>query len=101
MTPAQVGALGAVALGTVTALVVAGLVVALAGCKASLPTPAQQVDEGFWASLDAKCLAESATKAEADKCADVQRIAGCSDGGSFADAGEACANVRLSDGGRP
>ena len=32
---------------------------------------------------------------------DANRVAACGAGGSYADAGVACANVRLSDGGKP
>ena len=73
---------------------------AVVNCGAA-PTPAQQVDMSFWTALDTKCVAQSSSRAEADKCADVQRIAACGPGGALADAGPACADVRLSDGGRP
>ena len=69
------------------------------GCAAS-PTPAQQIDLGFWAADDARCVAQSSTRAQADVCADHNRIAACGDGGTFADSG-ACVGVKLSDGGRP
>ena len=101
MTPAQVGALAAVALGAVTGLVVAGAVMLLGACASPLPTPAQQLDEGLWTAGDAKCIATGSTRAEIDACRDQLRIAGCGPNGSFADAGQACANVHLSDGGRP
>lgn len=80
-------------------LAVAGLLL-LGACAAS-PTPAQQIDLGFWAANDARCEAQSSTKPELDACRDGSRIAACGPGGSFADAGAACADVRLSDGGRP
>ena len=70
------------------------------GCGSSLPTPAQEIDLGYWTALDAKCLAQP-TRALYDQCADANRVAACGAGGSYADAGVACANVRLSDGGKP
>jgi hypothetical protein len=69
-------------------------------CQSSLPTPAQQIDEGLWTAGDAKCLTLP-TRAQYDACADANRIAACGPGGAFVDAGAACANVRLSDGGKP
>lgn len=98
MTPAQQGALGAVALGALTGLAIAWLVMA---CTPNLPTRAEQIDEGVWTVMDAKCDAESATRAADDACKDQNRVAACGDGGSFVDAGSACANVRLSNGGKP
>ena len=70
------------------------------GCGANTPSPQQQVIEGQWTFLDAKCLALP-TKAEADRCADVNREAACGPGGALAEAGVACERVRLSDGGIP
>ena len=98
MTLAQQGALAAVALGAVTGLLVAGAV--MLACGAGTPTPAQQFDEGLWTAGDAKCLATGATRADVDACRDALRVAACGPGGSFADAGNACQDVRLSDGGK-
>ena len=77
-------------------LAVAGLLL-LGACAAS-PTPAQQIDLGFWAANDQQCLRQSATRAQFNACADQQRVAECGDGGLLADSG-ACGDVRLSDGG--
>ena len=98
MTPAQQGALGAVALGALTGLAIAWLVMA---CGSALPTPAQQLDVGIFDAQDAKCIAANSTRASIDACRDGVREAACGAGGAFADAGVACENVRLSDGGRP
>jgi hypothetical protein len=71
---------------------------ALDGCGAG-PTPQQQIDVGFWTANDAVCLRNATTKAQADSCADQQRILECGDGGILADS-SACVDVRLSDGGK-
>ncbi len=76
------------------------LVLAALYACASAPTPAQQLDEGLWTAGDAKCIATGATRADVDACRDALRVAACGPGGSFADAGNACQDVRLSDGGK-
>ena len=70
------------------------------GCKEALPSASQQIDEAYWTALDAKCLTLP-TRAQYDACADANRVAACGAGGTYADAGVACQNVRLSDGGKP
>jgi hypothetical protein len=84
--------------GATSAVLVVAWVMA---CQSPLPTPAQQIDEGLWTAGDAKCLAENGTRAAVDACQDALRVAACGPGGSFADAGVACQDVRLSDGGKP
>ncbi len=73
---------------------------ALANGGCGGPTPAQQIDVGFWGANDAVCIKNASTRAQADACLDANRIALCGDGGLLADSG-ACADVKLSDGGRP
>ena len=90
-----------VVLGAATGLLVAGLVMAASACKSAMPSAAQQSDEGYWTALDAKCIADNGTRASIDACRDQMRIAACGPGGTYADAGVACDDVRLSDGGKP
>jgi hypothetical protein len=93
---ALAGRFVAALMGTTSALLVAAAVWA---CAAA-PTPAQQIDLGFWAANDAVCVKNSTTREQAEACMDANRVAMCSDGGILADSG-GCADVRLSDGGRP
>ena len=73
----------------------------MGACGSSTPTPVQQAGVGAWGADDAVCITNGTTKASVDKCRDELRTLFCgADGGILADSG-GCANVTLSDGGKP